>query len=753
MKTQACVVAILASVWTASSALALTIDFQRPAPDTLAGWERESLPIGNGQLGVSVFGIVTNERLQVSCNEVVSSKVKGGRPNTTDAFEIRVAFPHADVSDYSRSLDLETGLATVRYASGGVRYTRTCFASCPDRVVVAHFTASEKGRLAFTLCGEAPFLVPFGNRADKAPRGRRAEVETEADAIGVLQELERFRLRFATRLRVVTDGACERSAEGAVRVSGATTATVICAYASNYRLSTRVFAARDAEKLDPVDPRPEAKRLADRAAAKGYEALLRDHLADFGGLMGRVRLDLPETDLVRLFQYGRYLLVSSSRPGTLPANLQGVWCAHDESPWGNGYWHNINVQMNYWPAFSCNLAECFEAYAAFNAAFRPATRDVAWSFVKRYTPENLPADRNASDWWCVGTSVWPYLVGGGPGGHSGPGTGGLTTKCFMDWWEFTRDERALRDYVWPTLHGMADFLTRCLVETNGLCLSKFSASPEQFASPGGRCDWKKPERPPYYHTVGCAFDQQMIWENNHDVLKLAEVLGTNDAVVAAIRRQIGRYDPVQVGESGQVKEYREERRYGEIGEYCHRHLSQLVGLYPGTLINRQKPDWMAAARYSLTERGDKSTGWALAHRICCWARLGDGDHARKLLVELLTNRTHPNLWDVHPPFQIDGNFGATAGIAEMLIQSHGGCIDLLPALPRDWRREGSFRGLCARGGFVVDCAWKDGVPVRVSVVSKCGLDPDVRFRGNPVRDVVVRKLTSARELCYTTAVW
>ena len=709
-----------------------TVRFATPAEDSLKGWERESFPIGNGWFGVNVFGIPADERLQISDNAVVSTKAKDGRCNTTDAFEIRLRTAPVVTNAYSRELDLETGIVTVRYSAEGVDYVRECFASYPDKVLAVRWTASKKGALSFELVGEAPFLHPFGVKEGQGVVGRTAETGGDANTIDVLQRLEHFGLIWDAQMRVVADGAVERTSAGTLKVSGATEATVFCAFGSNYRLSTRVFSAPDRQKLDPTDPRPAVRKVLDAAAAKGHAAVRRDHLKDFGGLMGRVRLDLPDKDLQRFFQFGRYLLVSSSRPGTLPANLQGVWCAHQESPWGNGYWHNINVQMNYWPAFSCNLAECFEAYAAFNAAFRPATKGVAWNFVKRYTPENLPEDREASDWWCVGTSVWPYRVGGGPGGHSGPGTGGLTTKCFMDWWEFTRDERALRAYVWPTLHGMADFLTRCVVETNGLYLSKFSASPEQFATPGGRWDWKSQGRPPYYQTVGCAFDQQMIWENNHDALKLAEVLGTNDAVVAAIRRQIDRYDPVQVGESGQVKEYREERRYGEIGEYCHRHISQLVGLYPGTLINRTKPDWMAAARYSLTERGDKSTGWALAHRICCWARLGDGNHARKLLVELLTNRTHPNLWDVHPPFQIDGNFGATAGIAEMLVQSHADSIDLLPALPDAWMEKGSFKGLCARGGYEVDCAWAGGVPTTVTVRSKTGSRPDVRFRGKPV---------------------
>ena len=719
----------------ALTAVSETLTFATPAEDSISGWERESFPIGCGWFGVNVFGIPGNERLQVSDNAVVTTSNRDGRCNTTDAFEIRMKTSVAATNGYSRTLDLGTGIVTVRYSDGDVEFVREYFASYPDRVLVAHWTASRKGALAFELSGEAPFLHPFGDKSGKGPRGRTAETGGDGSTIDVLQRLERFGILWDAQMRVLTDGHCVRTAEGALKVSDATEATVVCSFGSNYRLSPRVFAESDAKKLDPVDPRPDVRRRLDAAAAKGFAALRRDHVKDLGGLMGRVTLDIPDKGEQRFFQFGRYLLVSSSRPGTLPANLQGVWCAHDDSPWGNGYWHNINVQMNYWPAFSCNLAECFEAYAAFNAAFRPTTKAVAWDFVKRYTPESLPADRDASDWWCVGTSVWPYQAGGGPGGHSGPGTGGLTTKCFMDWWEFTRDERALREYVWPTLHGMADFLTRCVTETNGLFLSKFSASPEQLVTPGGHynaAEMRKLKNP-YYQTTGCAFDQQMIWENNNDTLRLAGVLGTNDAVIATIRRQIAKYDPVQIGESGQIKEFREERRYGEIGEYTHRHISQLVGLYPGTLINATKPEWMAAARYSLTERGDRSTGWALAHRLCCWARLGDGDHAHRLLVELLSNRTHPNLWDVHPPFQIDGNFGATAGIAEMLLQSHAGYVDILPALPTAWAEKGSFTGLCARGAYEVDCTWRNGEPIKVMVRSRNGTRPDVRFRGKPCR--------------------
>ena len=490
------------------------------------------------------------------------------------------------------------------------------------------------------------------------------------------------------------------------------------------------------------------------AAEKGYDRLKTRHVDDFSGMMNRVVVNLPgaekdagaETASLlsglkkegrgsayleeTFFQYGRYLLVSSSRPGTLPANLQGVWTGHDKSPWGSGYWHNINVQMNYWPAFITNLAECFLPYAEFNEAFRPVTRPFVAGYLKNHKLGEAPSKEESPDIWCVGTAVYPYTAGHGPGGHSGPGTGGLTTKLFVDWWDYTRDEAALRRFVWPVVHGMADFLCRCVKEYDGKWLSAFSASPEQYDY---RAKVEKGKRRPYYHTVGCAFDQQMIWENNNDLLRLAKTLGReDDPVVRRVKGQIDRYDPVQIGESGQLKEFREEKKYGEIGQYNHRHISHLVGLYPGTLVNANRPDWMAAAKRSLDLRGDKSTGWALAHRMNCRARLGDGEHALKLLRVMLADRTYSNLWDAHPPYQIDGNFGATSAVAEMLLQSQAGYVDLLPALPKAWASRGSFKGLCARGALTVDCEWKDGKPVAVKVRGPKGATPDVRFAGKAV---------------------
>ncbi len=725
----------------------LKLRYLSPAADSAEGWERESLPLGNGWFGGRLFGIVARERFQITENSLLNQGAQGGLNNFA---ELYFRFPHHDVSGYERCLDLDHGCSVVSYEADGVLYRRTAFASYPDHVLAIRFTASVPGALSFTAAPEIPYLT------DDPEREKTGEVKADGNTITLAGHMENFNLYFEGQLRLFTDGTMTADG-GTISVTGATEATALFTCGTNYVLRPEVFTIYDAhQKLPDVKPHERISALMEAASAFSWEKLLERHEADYRALFGRVSLnfgedrlpDLPTDELLRRYregershylealyvQYGRYLLISSSRKGTLPANLQGVWNVHDRSPWGAGYWHNINVQMNYWPAFSANLAETFEAYRAFYEAYRPQAGWVAGEYIRRTQPDSFDPDEDYG--WAVGTSCFCVALAV-PGKHSGPGTGALTSKLFWELYDFTRDEEVLRRVTYPALLGMARFLSHCVKDYDGKYLSFFSASPEQlFTMP-----WGWPNNIPDYQTVGCSFDQQMIYENAHDLLRCVDILGEDTLpeedlpLIAKVREQADRYDPIQVGWSGQIKEYREERFYGDIGEYHHRHISHLMALFPCSQITSETPAWRDAAAVSLDRRGDKSTGWALAHRLNAWARTCDGNRAYRLLSNLIAERTAQNLWDLHPPFQIDGNFGGTSGVTEMLLQSHETYIAPLPALPDDWP-DGSFTGLVARGNFVVDAAWRDGSAVSLRITSRKGGTCRVKLPGvaNGVRD-------------------
>ena len=740
--------------------------YKKPAADSHYGWEHQSLPIGNGYLGANIFGTIKRDRIQITENSLQNKGEDGGLNNFA---ELYLHFAHDKVCEYERGLCLDDAIAYTQYSVGKKHFKREYFASYPDKVFVLHLTGEETFDLRVELV--IPYIKDFAKKPGDGG-GKSGTVHYERNRAHLSGRMPYYNIRFAGELAVETDGRVVAVSDGLV-VEEATNVAIYLVIGTNYELRPEVFLESDPKKkLRDFDPAIQVKKQLEEVLAKGFDSILQRHFDDYKALFGRVVLEFGEErtestdELLKhykrgeqipylemlYFQYGRYLLISSSRKGTLPANLQGVWNVHDCSPWGSGYWHNINVQMNYWPAFVTNLAETFEAYADFNAAFRPKAKQLAEEYIQKTVPEKYI---KGACGWTVGTGVYPYDTEG-PGGHSGPGTGGLTTKLFWDYYDFTRDKKVLKEVTYPALYGMSEFLTKTVAkDDDGIYRAVFSASPEQTVRGENGEKWS------YYHTRGCAFDQQMIYENGCDFLRAADLLGeTETSVYQTQRKQITQYQPVCVGESGQIKEFEEERNYGEIGEYCHRHISQLVGLYPGTIINHSTPEWLEAAKYTLLERGDRSTGWALAHRLNAWARTGDGEHAYQVLRRLIGKRTMENLWDFHPPFQIDGNFGGTSGIAEMLLQSHEGYISILPALPKAWAKKGHFKGLVARGAFEVEVFWENGVTTEILIVSKTGeayqvLDntKDTQTDSSPILEKERKHVTTMSIANFVKSVW
>ena len=376
--------------------------------------------------------------------------------------------------------------------------------------------------------------------------------------------------------------------------------------------------------------------------------------------------------------------------------------------------------MNYWGSMSTNLAECFEAYIGFFEAYLPIAQQHATDYVRKHNPGQL--NKGEDNGWIIGTGANAYYVPSA-GGHSGPGTGGFTAKLLVDYYDFTQDRAFLKEVGYPAMLSLSKFYSKALKPHGDLLLVEPSASPEQSATAEQikRITGRAASGRKAFSAVGCTFDQGFVWESYADTLKMADALDSEDPFLETIREQVVRLDPVLVGASGQIKEYREETNYSDIGSPTHRHISHLCPLYPGTMINSQKSEWMQAASKTLDLRGNKTTGWALAHRMNCRARLGEGDKAREAYEQFIRTRTATNLWALHPPFQIDGNLGTMAGVAEMLLQSHDGAINILPALPKAWST-GHFDGLVARGNFVISAKWKDGKATELSVLSRSGGD-------------------------------
>lgn len=700
-------------------------------------WERWSLPLGNGYFGASYYGYTDLDRIQITENSLcnpysIPTTIPHTRTNgnfgLSSLAEIHLNFGHDNVTDYERYLDIDRAVAGLRYTAEGVMYERELFTSYPDRILAMKIKANKTGNVSFFVGAEIPYLRDYAIDPNDG-FGKRGEVSVNADTITLSGYMNYYEIAFEGQIKVqAPSGRITAEADG-IRVEGADEAIILFTCGTNYKLESRVFLeSNPKKKLAPYEHPHDAvtKRLI-TAEKKGYDALLASHLADYENLYRRVTINvgdeaskIPTDKLLSeyksgvhnryletlLFQYGRYLLISSSRQGALPANLQGVWNRFVSAPWSAGYWHNINVQMNYWPSCTANLAETFLAYSDYNQAYMESAKHNADVCIKNNYQTNHTED--GTNGWIIGTGGWPYTIEGFEKiNHSGPGTGAFTSLLFWDYYDFTRDKEYLCKVAYPVLRDMSIFLSKTLTACDGKLLTYPSASPE--ITHNGK----------YFVTRGCAFDQQMIYENHKRTIEAAEILGINDPVIDKFKAELPLLDPVLIGDSGQVKEFREESKYAEFGEYAHRHVSQLVGMYPGTLINADTKEWIEAAKVTLTERGMGSSGWSRAHRMLLWARAGRGDMAGKIMQSLIHVNIMQNLWDQHAPFQIDGNFGYTASLCEMLLQSQSSCIDLIPALPEGWDN-GSFDGLVARGNFVIGCEWCDRTVTKISVKSRAG---------------------------------
>lgn len=744
------------------------IRFKEPAENSLAGWVNRSFPIGNGYFGVNVFGGQSEERLSLSEQSLIAV---GGRfvneryaiGNECFSFlHIDTAHNNALCENYERTLCMNTGIAKVSYDFDGVHYTREYFASYTDKVLVVRLSCDRDGALEFRvrprIAYERDHLIFPGDGRGKSGKVIRLD-DCTIENDGFLQSYD-MKMHMFTRVRTEDGSVAVEDYHGipALNVRGATSAEIIVTLGTDYDMNKVIFGlpadcvSEDEEIAEAMknpalrmkhcpDKRDEYLARLNAATGFAYDELKQRHLLDFEEKFNRVAVDFggadngETTDALLLdyktgkksiyleelhFQMGRYMLLSSSRDGGLPANLQGIWNMFNFAPWTCGFWYNINIQMNYWPAFVCNLKECFDAYHNFNNARFEGCSRLADKYIHKLHPAQY-TDAIGKNGWIVGTGNSAMHIGD-VGGHSGPGTGGLTTKAYWDYYDFTRDLQVLKNDAYPYLEAVARFYTKCVEWIDDKYLVTHSSSPEQ-----------KIDGTPYV-TTGCGFDQQMLHESISDYIKASDLLGLDSGLIdlqlyETAKAQFGLYDPIQVGASGQIKEYREENYYGEYGELEHRHISQLCGAFPGTLLQRENPAWSDAAKQTVLLRGlDSGKGWSKAHKMLVLARNGGADEALYMAESVLRENVFDNLWNDHcgvAVFQADANFGMSAAYAELLLQSHAGYIDVLPQVPTKWS-SGRFDGLCARGNFVVGADWENGEVREIRIRSVVGTDCCVR---------------------------
>lgn len=751
--------------------------YKQPASRTYKGWEEEALPIGNGSLGAKVFGLIGAERIQFNEKSLWSggplpdsSDYQGGNLQDQYAFlaEIRQALEKKDyniakelaeqhligpktsqygaylsfgdifiefsqqgttlsqVTDYQRQLNISKALATTSYVYKGTRFERETFASFPDDLLVQRFTKEGSETLDFTIeLSLSRDLASDGKYEQEKSDYKECQLNITDSHILMKGRVKDNDLRFASCLAWETDGDI-RVWSDKVQISGAS-------YANLFLAAKTDFAQNPASNYrKKLDLEQQVIDLVDTAKEKGYAQLKSRHIEDYQALFQRVQLDLgaevdtsTTDDLLKnykpqegqaleelFFQYGRYLLISSSRdcPDALPANLQGVWNAVDNPPWNSDYHLNINLQMNYWPAYVTNLLE-----TAFPVINYVDDLRVYGRLAARYA--GIVSREGEENGWLVHTQAtpfgwtapgWDYYWGWSPAANA------WMMQTVYEAYSFYRDQDYLRDKIYPMLRETVRFWNDFL--------HKDQQAQRWVSSPS-----YSPEHGPI--SIGNTYDQSLIWQLFHDFIQAAQELGLDEALLTEVKEKFDLLNPLQITQSGRIREwYEEEEQHfqNEKVEAQHRHASHLVGLYPGNLFSHKGQEYLEAARACLNDRGDGGTGWSKANKINLWARLGDGNRAHKLLAEQLKSSTLPNLWCSHPPFQIDGNFGASSGMAEMLLQSHTAYLVPLAALPDDWS-SGSVSGLMARGHFEISMMWAGKKLLQLTILSRSGGDLRVSY--------------------------